>query len=57
MIVVMVDPTDKDTTHIKDRGTGIEGYFEYTKENEKGKVNQLDMGNKKDQHNNNKTRR
>ena len=47
----MVDPTDKDTKHIKDRSTGTEGYFECTKENEKGKVNQLDVGNKKDQHN------
>ena len=47
----MVDPTDKDTKHIKDRSTGTEGYLEYTEENEKGKVNQLDVGNKKDQHN------
>ena len=47
----MVDPTDKDTKHIKDRSTGTEGYLEYTKGNEKGKVNQLDVGNKKDQHN------
>ena len=31
---------------------GTEGYLEYTiKENEKGKVNQLDVGNKKAQHN------
>ena len=47
----MVDPTDKDTEHIKDRSMGTEGYLEYTKENEKGKVNQLDVGNEKDQHN------
>ena len=47
----MVDPTDKDTKHIKDRSMGTKGYLEYTKENEKGKVNQLDVGNKKDQHN------
>ena len=47
----MVDPTDKDTKHIKDRNTGKEGYFEYTKEKEKDKVNQLDVGNKKDQQN------
>ena len=40
----MVDPTDKDTKHTKDRSTGTEGYLEYTKENEKGKVNQLDGG-------------
>ena len=31
--------------------TGTEGYLEYTKEKEKGKVNQLDVGNKKDQQN------
>ena len=43
----MVDPTDKDTKHIKDQSMGAEGYLEYTKENEKGKVNQLDVGNKK----------
>ena len=45
----MVDPTDKDTKHIncKDQRTGIEGYLEYTKEKEKGKVNQLDVENKK----------
>ena len=36
---------DKDTKHIKDRSTGTEGYLEYAKENEKGKVNQLDVGN------------
>ena len=30
---------------------GTEGYLEYTKENEKGKVNQLDVENKKDKHN------
>ena len=38
---------DKDTKHIKDQSTGTEGYLEYTKENKKGKVNQLDVGNKK----------
>ena len=44
----MVDPTDKDTKHIKDRSMGTEGYLEYTytKEKEKCKVNQLDVGNK-----------
>ena len=47
----MVDPTDKDTKHIKDQSTGREGYLEYTKEKEKGKVNQLDVRNEKDQHN------
>ena len=47
----MVDPTDKDTKHIKDRSTGSEGNLEYTKENEKGKVNQFDVGIKKNQHN------
>ena len=41
----MVDPTDKDTKHNKDRSTGTEGYLEYTEENEKGKVNRLDVGN------------
>ena len=48
---VCKDPTDKDTKRIKVQSTGPEGYLEYTKENEKGKVNQLDVGNKKDQHN------
>ena len=43
----MVDPTDKDTKHTKDQSTCTEGYLEYTKEEEKGKVNQLDVGNKK----------
>ena len=47
----MLDPTDKDTKHIKDRSTGTEGYLENTKEKEKCKVNQLDVGNKKDQQN------
>ena len=32
----MMVPTDKDTKHVKDRGTGTEGYLEYTKENEIG---------------------
>ena len=40
----MVDPTDKDKKHIKDRSTGTEGYLEYTKEKEKCKVNQLNVG-------------
>ena len=43
----MVDPTDKDTKHIKDRSTGTEGYT--FKEKGKGKDNQLDVGNEKDQ--------
>ena len=47
----MVDPTDKDTRHIKDQSTGTEGYLEYTKEKEKGKVNQLDVGNETDHQN------
>ena len=50
----MVDPTDKDTKHIKDWSTGMqitEGYLEYTEEKERCKVNQLDVGNKKDQQN------
>ena len=47
----MVDPTDKDTNDIKDQRTGTKGYLKYTKEKEKGKVNQLDVGNKKDQQN------
>ena len=47
----MVDPTDKDTKHIKDRNTGTERYLEYTKEKEKGKVNQLDVGSKNYQQN------
>ena len=51
----MVDPTDTDTKHIKDRSTGTGGYLEYTKDNEKGKVNQLDVGNNKHQHNNKTT--
>ena len=44
----MVDPTDKDTEHIRDQSTCTGGYLEhveYTKEKEKGKVNQLDVGN------------
>ena len=45
----MVDPSYKDTKHIKDRITGTKEYLEYTKENEKGKVNQLDVRNKKDE--------
>ena len=47
----MVDPTDTDTKHIKDRSTDTEGYLGYTKEKEKCKVNQLDAGNKQDQQN------
>ena len=49
----MVDPMEKDTKHIKDQNTGTEEYLEYrpTNENEKGTVNHLDVGNKKDQHN------
>ena len=38
---------EKDTKHVKDQSTGTEEYLE----NEKGKVNQVDVGNKKDQHN------
>ena len=46
----MVDSTDKDTKHFKNQSTGSNGYLEYTitKEKEKGKINQLDVGN---QHN------
>ena len=47
----MVDPTDKDTNHIKDQSTDTEGYLKYIKEKEKWKVNQIDVGNKKDQQN------
>ena len=47
----MMDPTEKDTEHIKDQSTGTEGYLGYTKGKEKGKVNQLDVGNEKDHHN------
>ena len=47
----MVDPTDKNTNHIKDQSMGTEGYLKYTKEKEKWKVNQLDVGDKKDQQN------
>ena len=42
-----MDPMDKNTKHIKDQRTGTDGYLEHTKEKEKGKVNQLDVGNKK----------
>ena len=49
--VVTVDSTDKDTKYIKAQSTGTEGYLEYTKEKEKCKVNQLYVGNKKDQQN------
>ena len=44
---LIVDPTDKDTKHINDQSTGTKGYLDYTKEEEKGKVNQLDVGNEK----------
>ena len=47
----MVNPTDKDTKHMKDRSTGTERFLENTKEKEKCKVYQLDVGNKKDQQN------
>ena len=47
----MMDPTDKNTKHIKDRTTGTEEYLEYTKENENSKANQLDARNKKDEKN------
>ena len=30
----MVDPTNKDTEHIKDQSMGTEGYLKYTKEKE-----------------------
>ena len=42
---------DKDTEHIKDQIMGSEGHLEYTEENKRGKVNQLDVGNEKDYHN------
>ena len=45
---------DKDTKHIKHRSTGTEECLKFTKENEK--ASQLDVGNKKNQHNNYKTR-
>ena len=32
----MVDPTDKDTKHIKNQSTGTEGYPEHANEKEKG---------------------
>ena len=47
----MMDPTVKDAKQIKDQSTCTEGYIEYTKKKEKGKVNQLDVENEKDQHN------
>ena len=37
----MVDLTDKNTEHVKDRSTDTVGYLEYTKERGKGKVNHL----------------
>ena len=37
---------DKDTKHIKDQSRDTEGYLEYTKEKEKGTVNQFDVENK-----------
>ena len=40
----MMDPTNKDKEHIKDQSTGAEGYLEYTKEKEKAKLHQLDVG-------------
>ena len=47
----MVDPTDKDTKHIKDQSTGTEGYLEYTKEEAKGQGKPIWCGEQKDQHN------
>ena len=47
----MVDPTDKNTKHIKEQSIGTEGYLECIEEKEKGKVKQLDVVNEKDQHN------
>ena len=47
----MVDPTNKDAKHIKDRTTDADGHLKYVKENEQGKVNQLDVWNKKDEQN------
>ena len=46
---LMVDPTDKDTKYVKEQSTGrpTEGYLEYTKEEEKGKVNQVASGEQK----------
>ena len=35
---------------MKGQSTGTEGYLDYTNENEKGKVNPINVGNKKDQH-------
>ena len=40
---------DKDTKHVKDQSTGTN--IEYTKEKGKGKINQLNVGNEKDQYN------
>ena len=46
----MVDPMDKDTENIKDQSMGMEEYLECFIAKEKGKINQLDVGNEKDQH-------
>ena len=48
----MVDPRDKEETiYIKDQSTDTEWYLEYANKNEKGKVNQLDVGKNNGQHN------
>lgn len=44
----MVNPMNKDTRHQGPMYV-TEGYLEYAKENDKGRVNQHDVGNKKHQ--------
>ena len=41
IIVVNGESNEQEHKHIKNRSMGTERYPEYTKENEKGKVNQL----------------
>ena len=42
----MVDPTDKGAKLIRDQSTGTEGYLEYAKQEDEGKVNHLMWGTK-----------
>ena len=43
----MVDPTDKETKHIKDQEIDTRGYPEHKKYKDKNRVYQLDVGKNK----------
>ena len=47
----MGNATDNGTKYIKNHRRDTEGYFEYTREKDKGKINQLDVGNEQDKQN------